>query len=51
GLTIEDLGGSPIFTGDEELFAFARVISRLTEMGSKHYAEISRAPDEAPPEF
>ncbi|SPO34955.1 related to AFG1 - ATPase family gene [Pseudozyma flocculosa] len=42
GLTMDDLGGSPIFTGDEELFAFARVISRLTEMGTKQYAESSR---------
>ncbi|KAN0066545.1 ATPase [Thecaphora frezii] len=42
GLTMADLGGSPIFTGDEELFAFARVISRLTEMGTKHYAESVR---------
>ncbi|KAJ9477172.1 Protein AFG1 [Pseudozyma hubeiensis] len=52
GLTMDDLGGSPIFTGDEELFAFARVISRLTEMGSRQYAEMaSTAGTEAPPEY
>lgn len=52
GLTMDDIGGSPIFTGDEELFAFARVISRLTEMGSRQYAETaSAAVAEAPPEY
>ncbi|KAJ1030579.1 hypothetical protein NDA16_001488 [Ustilago loliicola] len=51
GLTMDDLGGSPIFTGDEELFAFARVISRLTEMGSRQYAETASIGSEAPPEY
>ena len=51
GLTMDDLGGSPIFTGDEELFAFARVISRLTEMGTRQYAESASGKAEAPPEF
>lgn len=52
GLTMDDIGGSPIFTGDEELFAFARVISRLTEMGSRQYAEsASVAAGGAPPEY
>ncbi|KAK0545081.1 ATPase [Tilletia horrida] len=41
GLTMDDIGGSPIFTGEEELFAFARVISRLTEMSSQRWAETS----------
>ncbi|CAD6896907.1 unnamed protein product [Tilletia controversa] len=41
GLTMDDIGGSPIFTGEEELFAFARVISRLTEMSSQRWAEFS----------
>lgn len=50
GLTMNDLGGSPIFTGEEELFAFARVISRLTEMGTAHYASAAKG-NEAPPEF
>ncbi|SPO20606.1 related to AFG1 - ATPase family gene [Ustilago trichophora] len=51
GLTMDDIGGSPIFTGDEELFAFARVISRLTEMGSRQYAETASTAGEAPPEY
>ncbi|CBQ67398.1 related to AFG1-ATPase family gene [Sporisorium reilianum SRZ2] len=51
GLTMDDIGGSPIFTGDEELFAFARVISRLTEMGSRQYAETASVAAEAPPEY
>lgn len=42
GLTMNDLGGSPIFTGEEELFAFARVISRLTEMGTAQYASSTK---------
>nr|CDI50960.1 afg1-like atpase [Melanopsichium pennsylvanicum 4] len=51
GLTMDDIGGSSIFTGDEELFAFARVISRLTEMGSRQYAEtVSKAASESTPE-
>lgn len=48
---MDDIGGSPIFTGDEELFAFARVISRLTEMGSRQYAETASTAGEAPPEY
>lgn len=51
GMTMDQLGGNPIFSGDEELFAFARVISRLTEMGTVHYAELAGAGQtEAPPE-
>lgn len=38
-----DLKSSPIFSGQEELFAFARVISRLTEMQSQAYAEMARS--------
>lgn len=38
-LTMDDIGGSSIFSGDEELFAFARLLSRLTEMGTKQYAD------------
>ncbi|RUS85860.1 hypothetical protein EGW08_006344 [Elysia chlorotica] len=33
------LANSSIFTGEEELFAFERVISRLTEMQTKEYWE------------
>ncbi len=51
GLTMDDIGGSPIFTGDEELFAFARVVSRLTEMGTRQYAETASITAEAPPEY
>ncbi|PWN26101.1 hypothetical protein BDZ90DRAFT_58781 [Jaminaea rosea] len=52
GMTMDQLGGNPIFSGDEELFAFARVISRLTEMGTTQYAELAGVGSkEAPPEM
>ncbi|KAK4651929.1 ATPase [Podospora pseudocomata] len=35
----EQLSKSNLFTGDEEAFAFARALSRLTEMGSKMWVE------------
>ncbi|KAK0636476.1 AFG1-like ATPase, partial [Bombardia bombarda] len=35
----EQLSKSNLFTGDEEAFAFARALSRLTEMGSKLWVE------------
>lgn len=35
----EQLSKSNLFTGDEEAFAFARALSRLTEMGSKQWVE------------
>lgn len=50
GLTMEQLGGMPMATGEEEVFAFARVLSRLSEMSSKQYAQLS-AGTEAPPEY
>ena len=50
GLTMEQLGGMPMATGEEEVFAFARVLSRLSEMSSKQYAELT-AGSEAPPEY
>lgn len=34
---------SSIFSGDEELFAFARCCSRLVQMGSKEWAETAGA--------
>ena len=43
-LTMDDIGGASIFSGDEELFAFARLLSRLSEMGTKHYAEHAALP-------
>ncbi|KAK5111655.1 hypothetical protein LTR62_004760 [Meristemomyces frigidus] len=39
GLDMETLKGSSIFSGDEEAFAFARALSRLTEMGSQEWVE------------
>lgn len=43
GLSAEAVGASSIFSGDEEIFAFARAVSRITEMGSLHWAQHSRA--------
>ena len=43
GLNAETVGASSIFTGDEEVFAFARAVSRLTEMGSREWAERARS--------
>ncbi|KAK3115122.1 ATPase [Teratosphaeriaceae sp. CCFEE 6253] len=39
GLNMETLQKSSIFTGDEEAFAFARALSRLTEMGSQEWVD------------
>ncbi|KIP12803.1 hypothetical protein PHLGIDRAFT_97490 [Phlebiopsis gigantea 11061_1 CR5-6] len=39
GLSNEVVSASSMFTGDEEVFAFARCCSRLVEMGSKEWAE------------
>ncbi|KAI0082340.1 AFG1-like ATPase [Panus rudis PR-1116 ss-1] len=39
GLPSDIVGSSSMFSGQEELFAFARCCSRLVEMGSKHWAE------------
>ncbi|KAM7186165.1 AFG1-like ATPase domain containing protein [Naviculisporaceae sp. PSN 640] len=36
---VEQLSKSNLFTGDEEAFAFARALSRLSEMGSKQWVE------------
>ncbi|KAL2022874.1 hypothetical protein VTK56DRAFT_4405 [Thermocarpiscus australiensis] len=36
---VEQLAKSNLFTGDEEAFAFARALSRLSEMGSKEWVE------------
>lgn len=41
GLNVEIVGASSMFTGQEEIFAFARAVSRLTEMSSRQYAELS----------
>ena len=39
GLSNEVVSASSMFTGEEEVFAFARCCSRLVEMGSKEWAE------------
>ncbi|OBZ70040.1 hypothetical protein A0H81_09842 [Grifola frondosa] len=39
GLSSDMVGSSSMFSGDEELFAFARCCSRLVQMGSKEWAE------------
>ncbi|KAF8165583.1 AFG1-like ATPase-domain-containing protein [Crassisporium funariophilum] len=39
GLSNDVVGTSSMFTGEEEVFAFARACSRLVQMGSKQWAE------------
>ncbi|KAF8897798.1 AFG1-like ATPase-domain-containing protein [Infundibulicybe gibba] len=39
GLSDQIVGSSSIFSGEEEVFAFARACSRLVQMGSKEWAE------------
>ncbi|KAL5530062.1 AFG1 [Sanghuangporus sanghuang] len=39
GLSESTIGTSSMFTGEEEIFAFARCCSRLVQMGSKEWAE------------
>ncbi|KAK1231154.1 ATPase [Marasmius sp. AFHP31] len=39
GVNEQIIGSSSIFTGEEEVFAFARACSRLVQMGSKEWAE------------
>ncbi|KAF2156741.1 hypothetical protein K461DRAFT_289122 [Myriangium duriaei CBS 260.36] len=39
GLNMKSLKSSSIFSGDEEAFAFARALSRLSEMGSQEWVE------------
>lgn len=39
GMNMKALKNSSIFSGDEERFAFARALSRLSEMGSKDWVE------------
>lgn len=40
GLSDQVVGSSSMFTGEEEVFAFARACSRLVQMGSKEWAEM-----------
>ncbi|CAK4031881.1 probable AFG1-ATPase family gene [Lecanosticta acicola] len=39
GMNMDTMKKSSMFTGDEEAFAFARALSRLTEMGSQEWVE------------
>jgi len=39
GMNMKALKNSSIFSGDEERFAFARALSRLSEMGSQEWVE------------
>jgi hypothetical protein len=39
GMNMNMLKNSNLFTGDEERFAFARALSRLSEMGSQDWVE------------
>lgn len=39
GMNMNMLKSSNIFSGDEERFAFARALSRLSEMGSREWVE------------
>ncbi|KAH7103071.1 AFG1-like ATPase [Auriculariales sp. MPI-PUGE-AT-0066] len=41
GLNEKIVGTTSIFTGDEELFAFARACSRLVQMGTKEWADLT----------
>ncbi|KAK0461734.1 AFG1-like ATPase-domain-containing protein [Desarmillaria tabescens] len=41
GLSEQHFGASSMFSGEEEIFAFARACSRLVQMGSKEWAETS----------
>lgn len=39
GMNMDMLKNSSIFSGDEERFAFARALSRLSEMGSQEWVD------------
>ncbi|KAK4687105.1 peroxisome-assembly ATPase, partial [Tremellales sp. Uapishka_1] len=41
GLHADEVGSSSLFSGEEELFAFARCVSRLSQMGTKEWSESS----------
>ncbi|KAM0787546.1 hypothetical protein ACM66B_003617 [Microbotryomycetes sp. NB124-2] len=43
GLSAEVVGASSIFTGDEEVFAFARALSRLNEMSGVQWSQAHAA--------
>lgn len=39
GLSADQVGQSSIFSSDEEIFAFARAVSRLSEMGTQAWSQ------------
>ena len=39
GMNMNMLKNSSVFSGEEERFAFARALSRLSEMGSREWVE------------
>lgn len=39
GLSADQVGASSIFSSDEEIFAFARAVSRLSEMGTQAWSD------------
>lgn len=43
GLKADEVGASSLFSGQEELFAFARCVSRLVQMGTKEWAASARS--------
>ncbi|WVQ80020.1 hypothetical protein IAT38_002121 [Cryptococcus sp. DSM 104549] len=47
GIDANAVGSTSLFSGDEELFAFARCVSRLSQMGTKEWSETA-GPEEAP---
>lgn len=44
-LTTQETVKSPIFTGEEEVFAFQRCVSRLSEMGGTKWAAFQEVAD------
>lgn len=49
GINTDVVGSSSLFSSDEELFAFARCVSRLTQMATKEWADESALAHPMPP--
>lgn len=47
GMNMSMLKNSSVFSGEEERFAFARALSRLSEMGSREWVERGMGLDSA----
>ena len=45
-LTDQEAVTSPIFTGEEEVFAFKRCVSRLSEMGGTKWSAFQEVADQ-----